>query len=210
MPDIKAIQTALRGDGLDGWLFYDHHHRDPIAGRILGLAANGLVSRRWFYFIPSRGEPRKLVHRIEAGMLDSLPGRKTEYSSWEELQKGWDACWAGLSAWRCSIRRRIIFLISGWWMRGLWSWCGNWELRWRVRRIWCRCLRRSWSAEQLTSHLEAGEIVDRITRDAFARAGEFVRAGKALSEFELKQWILRAICGEWIGKRGWAGGGGAS
>ena len=88
MPEIKAIQNALRAGKLDGWLFYDHHHRDPIAGRILGLPANGLVSRRWFYFIPSRGEPRKLVHRIEAGMLDSLPGRKSEYSSWEELHKG--------------------------------------------------------------------------------------------------------------------------
>src|SRR6202050_762915 len=87
MPDIKAIQAALRADGLDGWLFYDHHRRVPIATRILGLSANGLARRRWFYFIPSRGEPRKLVHRIEAGMLDSLPGRKYEYSGWEEQHK---------------------------------------------------------------------------------------------------------------------------
>ena len=35
--NLDAIQSALRDQHLDGWLFYDHHHRDPIAYRILGL-----------------------------------------------------------------------------------------------------------------------------------------------------------------------------
>jgi Xaa-Pro dipeptidase len=84
--NLQAIQSALREHSLDGWLFYDHHHRDPIAYRILGLDENSFVSRRWFYFIPATGEPRKLVHRIESGKLDTLPGSKTEYSSWQELE----------------------------------------------------------------------------------------------------------------------------
>ena len=75
MPDIKAIQAEMRASKIDGWLFYDHHHRDPIAARILGLDGHTMATRRWFYFIPSRGEPRKLVHRIERGALDSLEGR---------------------------------------------------------------------------------------------------------------------------------------
>ena len=85
MPDIKAIQAELKTGKIDGWLFYDHHHRDPIASRILGLGDNGMATRRWFYFIPSRGEPRKLVHKIEEGALDSLTGRKQVYAGWEEL-----------------------------------------------------------------------------------------------------------------------------
>ena len=87
MPDIKAIQNELRASKIDGWLFYDFHHRDPIASRVLGLPA-GMATRRWFYLIPARGEPRKLVHRIEPAMLDSLPGEKILYSGKEELQKG--------------------------------------------------------------------------------------------------------------------------
>ena len=35
--DIPAIQAALRDASLDAWLFYDHHHRDPLAYSILGL-----------------------------------------------------------------------------------------------------------------------------------------------------------------------------
>jgi Xaa-Pro dipeptidase len=53
--NLNAIQSALREHNLDGWLFYDHHHRDPIAYRILGLDEDSFVSRRWFYFIPAEG-----------------------------------------------------------------------------------------------------------------------------------------------------------
>ncbi len=86
--NLDAIQTALRESALDGWLFYDHHHRDPIAARILSLDPNAHITRRWYYFIPATGEPRKLVHRIEQARLDSLPGAKSQYSSWQELHSG--------------------------------------------------------------------------------------------------------------------------
>jgi Xaa-Pro dipeptidase len=89
--NLEAIQAALREAGHDGWLFYDHHHRDPIAGHILGLDEKAHITRRWYYFIPATGEPRKLVHRIEQGRLDSLPGSKAQYSSWQELAAGLDA-----------------------------------------------------------------------------------------------------------------------
>jgi len=86
--NLDQIQSALRDAALDGWLFYDHHHRDPIASRILSLDAHAHVTRRWYYFIPATGEPGKLVHRIEQGRLDTLPGAKNLYSSWQELRAG--------------------------------------------------------------------------------------------------------------------------
>jgi len=86
MPDIAAIQSALAEQKIDGWLFYDILHRDPIAYRVLGLD-HALAKRRWFYMIPAKGAPRKLVHRIEAGALDSLPGEKLVYAAAGELEK---------------------------------------------------------------------------------------------------------------------------
>ncbi len=83
--NLAAIQSALRERHLDAWLFYDHHHRDPIAYRVLGLPEDLMVTRRWFYLIPAEGEPQKLVHKIEAGHLDSLPGKKRTYAAWQEL-----------------------------------------------------------------------------------------------------------------------------
>ncbi|HET7840458.1 MAG TPA: aminopeptidase P family protein, partial [Terriglobia bacterium] len=62
--DLGAIQNALAEAGLDGWLFYDHHRRDAIAYRVLGINPP-MCTRRWYYLIPAQGEPVKLVHRIE-------------------------------------------------------------------------------------------------------------------------------------------------
>ncbi len=110
--DLTAIQSALQQASLQGWLFYDHHHRDPLAYKILGLDANSFVSRRWFYFIPAEGEPSQLVHRIESGKLDSLPGSKREYSSWQELERELAAMLAGSGtiAMQYSPRNAIMYV----------------------------------------------------------------------------------------------------
>jgi Xaa-Pro dipeptidase len=89
--NLESIQAALRESALDGWLFYDHHHRDPIAGRILGLDPTAHVTRRWYYLIPAHGSPRKLVHRIEQSRLDALPGARALYSGWAELAAALEA-----------------------------------------------------------------------------------------------------------------------
>jgi Xaa-Pro aminopeptidase len=106
------MQAALRQQALDGWLFYDHHHRDPLAYRILGLDENAHVTRRWFYFVPAEGEPRKLVHRIESGRLDSLPGGVTAYSSWQELEAALKALLEGATrlAMQYSPRNAIMYV----------------------------------------------------------------------------------------------------
>jgi len=189
MVDIKAIQLELRAGKIDGWLFYDHHRRDPIANTILQLGGNGLATRRWFYFIPSKGEPRKLVHRIEAGMLDSLDGRKYVYSGWEELQKILPKLLSGSKtvAMQYSPDNNIPYI-------GLVD-AGTVEL---VRKLKKKVVssanlvqkfEASWSNAQLESHLEAGKIIDRVRQDAFSRAAAFVREGKPLSEYDLQQWI---------------------
>ena len=110
--NLEALQSAIRDQHLDGWLFYDHHHRDPIAYRILDLDEHSFVSRRWFYFIPATGEPKKLVHRIESLKLDSLPGSKAEYSSWQELEAGLGAMLEGANsvAMQYSPRNAIMYV----------------------------------------------------------------------------------------------------
>ena len=82
---IEKIQDVLREKNLDGWLFYDFHNRDAIAYCILNLPGDKLTTRRWFYFIPALGDPKKLVHAVEPTKLAPLPGEKTVYLSWESL-----------------------------------------------------------------------------------------------------------------------------
>src|SRR5258705_56517 len=82
---VAEIQTALRAAKLDGWLFYDFRHSDPLAYRILKLDEEMFASRRWFYYVPASGEPVKIVQSIEQFKLDSLPGRKLVFRGWQEL-----------------------------------------------------------------------------------------------------------------------------
>jgi Xaa-Pro dipeptidase len=88
MIDVEAIQAAIREFGCDGWLLCDFRGSNVLAQRVLGLAPSDVGSRRYFYAIPARGEPRRLVHRIEQAALDHVPGSKTVYLRWQELEAG--------------------------------------------------------------------------------------------------------------------------
>jgi len=88
MLSVPEIQAALRDYACDGWLIYDFRKSNPLARRVLQLDDAGHSTRRWMYFIPAQGEPRKLVHRIESGALDHLPGEKIVYLRWQEFEAG--------------------------------------------------------------------------------------------------------------------------
>jgi Xaa-Pro dipeptidase len=188
--DVQAVQKDLKAAKLDGWLFYDFRGRDPIAHRILQLPA-GMRTRRWFYFVPTKGLPRKLVHRIESESLAALPGETLYYAAQNELQENLqELIGDALSiAMQYSPRNAIpyISMVDA----------GTVEL---VRSVGPKIFSSAdlvqkyeacWSAEQLESHLAAGEIVDRIIREAFQLAAKGARDGKPLTEYVLKQWILK-------------------
>ncbi|MBO0910490.1 MAG: aminopeptidase P family protein [Acidobacteria bacterium] len=190
--NLPAIQSALRERNLDAWLFYDHHHRDPIAYRVLGLPQNLMVTRRWFYLIPAEGGPRKLVHKIEAGHLDSLPGEKRSYAAWQELADGLKQMLGGCRniAMQYSPNNGIftISLVDG----------GTLEL---VRGLGKNVVSSGdlvalfeavLTDAQVESHFAAQDAVDRITAAAFAEIGRRARNG-GTTEFEMQQWILEAF-----------------
>ena len=190
--DLKAIQAALHERNFDAWLFYDHHHRDPIAYKVLGVPESLMVTRRWFYVIPREGEPVKLVHRIEAGHLDSLPGSKRQYSSWREL---WDNLQAMLVRFRTVAMQyspnNVIPYI------GLVD-AGTVEL---VRSFGKEIVssgdlvarfEAAWTEEQIASHFAARDSIDAIIPDAFKEIGQRVRSGK-VTEYEIQQWFARAF-----------------
>lgn len=92
---LESVQGAIRSQKLDGWLLYDFRGLNVLARRVLGISADEILSRRWFYYIPAAGAPRKLLHRIEPHALAQLPGDKKLYLRWQELEAGVKGLLAG-------------------------------------------------------------------------------------------------------------------
>jgi len=193
--DLSAIQHALRERNIDAWLFYDHHHRDPIAYRVLGLPESMMVTRRWYYLIPAKGEPTKLVHKIEAGHLDSLPGSKMQYSGWQEL---FDSLKQMLAAHRDIAMQyspnNVVFTIS---MVD----AGTADL---IRGLGKNIVssadlvaqfESTWTEEQIKTHFEARDAIDAITAEAFKEIGRRVRNG-GTTEHEIQNFIKEAFARE--------------
>jgi Xaa-Pro dipeptidase len=186
---FDEIQNDLRADKINGWLFYDFRGRDPIAHRILDLP-NAMRTRRWFYFIPAKGTARKLVHKIEAEALVTLPGETLYYSGQDELRKNLRKMLgrAKSVAMQYSPKNAIpyVAMVDAGTVELVKS-CG-------VKVVTSADLIQKyeacWTPQQLESHLLAGKTIDRIVAGAFALAAKGVREKKSLTEVELQQWIL--------------------
>jgi Xaa-Pro dipeptidase len=188
--DLSTMQADLRAAKLDGWLFYDFRGRDPIAQRILQLPP-GMRTRRWYYFVPAKGTPKKLVHKIETESLAALPGDTLYYAGQEELRKNLcKALGRGKSvAMQYSPKNEIPYVAM--------VDAGTIEL---VRGAGAKVVssadlvqkyEASWTPEQLDSHRQAGSAIDKIIQGAFQHAAAAVRAKKSLTEYDLQQWIVR-------------------
>jgi Xaa-Pro aminopeptidase len=185
--DIAAVQAALAEDGLDGWLLYDFHGSNPIARGLAGLNGTGkMTTRRWYYMVPATGEPRALVHAIEANTLDGLPGRKGLYAGREALAEGLDGLVRGLSRVAMeyspenaipylarvdagtveSIRRRGVDVVS------------SGDLVQRFASLW--------DETALATHRRASDALYRIKDRSFAAIADHIRSGRALNEYEVQ------------------------
>jgi Xaa-Pro dipeptidase len=195
--NLDAIQSALRDAGHDGWLFYDHHHRDPIGERILGLDPKAHITRRWYYYIPATGEPRKLMHRIEQGRLDTLPGSRGLYSSWQELAAGLAAMLANSKriAMQYSPNNAIMYVSM--------VDAGTVEF---LRSIGKQIVSSAdlvsqfeavLTEKQIISHSVAQMAIDEILEEGWKEIGRRLRPAQGkpgkVTEFDMVQWLSEAM-----------------
>jgi Xaa-Pro aminopeptidase len=190
--DIPALQRALTEQKLDGWLLYDFHGQNPTALTALGLAGR-MLTRRWYYLVPARGEPQLLVHAIELGSFpQEVPGRRRGYASWQSLQAALRELMAALppaprlameycpEAAIPALSRVDAGTLEV--VRGLGATVvSSAEL---VQHFLCR-----WTEAQVASHRSALAAIDAAKDAAFARIGERLRAGDGPTETEIQRFL---------------------
>ena len=188
---IESLQEALLQDKLDGWLFYSFRGSDPIAENILRLDHAKFTTRRWFYFVPAKGTPQKIVHAIETGTLDSLPGNKRIYLPWQQLHEHLRNVLSGVRkiAMQYSPMNAIPYISR--------VDAGTVEL---VRSFGIEVVSSAdlvqtfeavWSDEQLETHLYAAKHMREIVDVTASEVGRRVRGNVPVTELDIQDFILK-------------------
>jgi Xaa-Pro aminopeptidase len=193
---IEEIQKALKEAGLDGWLFYSFRNSDPIAANILGMPSEGhMATRRWFYLVPTTGEPTRIVHSIERDVLDHLPGSKQIYLPWQQLHSHLKTALLALKpdatpriAMQYSPDAAIPYLSR--------VDAGTIELirSFGVEPVTSANLvqkfEAAWNDEQLAMHEEAGRGLYASVKEAFAEIGRRIKSDTPTTEYDIQQFIM--------------------
>jgi Xaa-Pro aminopeptidase len=189
--NLPAIQQALRERKFDGWLLCDFHNRDHLAYRILGLDLTKMTTRRWFYFIPAKGEPRKLVHSVEPRKLDSLPGKKEVFLPWTQLHSSLKKMLGAPKkiAMQYSPKNHIpaVSMVDA----GIIELVKSFGHKVVSSADLVQLFEATISEEGYRSHKEAGVLVDEVRAEAFEEIRKAIQSGTLVTEYELQQFIVR-------------------
>ncbi len=187
---VKSIQQALQEEKLDGWLLYNFRGSNVFATRLMALPTHIMCTRRYFYFVPTKGEPRKLVHRIEEWNLDSAPGTKTVYLSWTSLDGGLRKILKGSRkvameySPRCAIP--YVSTVDG----------GTVEL---VKKAGAKVVSSAnlvqyfearWDEEQAGDNMETAKHLRQIVDEVFKFIRQRISSGQGTHEYDVQQFML--------------------
>ena len=187
--DIKDVQRALEADGLDAWLLYDFRGINPIASDVTAVARQGghLATRRWYYLIPAKGEPRGLVHAIEKNTLAHLPGTTRRYAGRDQLEAGLRALLSGVRRvameysplcaipYVSRVDAGTIELVRGTGVEVV----SSGDLIQRFSAVW--------DADAIATHRAASEKLYRVKDRAFEAIARRLRDGAPTTEYDIQQ-----------------------
>jgi Xaa-Pro aminopeptidase len=187
--DLQRIQATLKDLNLDGWLFYDFHNRDAIAARILDIDKNKLATRRWFYYIPAIGEPKKLVHKIESAQLDHLPGEKFIYLPWQEQHNHLKTILGNAKkvAMQYSPMNAIpyVSIVDG----GTVDLIRSFGIEVATSADLVSIFESYLTESDRLSHFEAGDLMQMVKNEAFKEIARRIKAGDNPTEFEIQKFM---------------------
>ncbi len=184
------IQTMLSERQLDGWLLYDFHGQNPISKRVARFPEDRFATRRWFYFVPAKGEPVGIVHAIERHHLDHLPGRKLVYAGWREMRKRLSEATAGATriAMEYSPECNIPYVsrIDAGTLELLKGLGKDIESSADLVSVF----ESRFTPAQVELHREAARTTTEAKDRAFAEIKQRILAGEKASEYQTQQFIL--------------------
>jgi Xaa-Pro dipeptidase len=188
MDKIRDIQERLQRAGVDGWLLYDFRRSNDLAGAVLEIPTGVLLSRRFFYWIPARGKPIKIVHAIETYALDHLPGEKRVYLSWQSLEEAVKSVAHGVVAMEYSARNAIPYIskVDG----GVIDMVRSFGVEVVSSGPFLQHYTCVWGPEELESHLYAAGVLDRTAAKVWDFLSDQLKRSREVTEYDVQQLML--------------------
>lgn len=187
---LEELREALVEQGLDGWLLYDLHARNPVSSGLTGL---GDMTRRWFVWLPASGEPVAITHGIEEAPWEHWRWSRRRYVSWRELEAALSELLSrtGRVAMEMSpgdaipsldlVPAGVVSLVQ---QSGP-EVSSSAEL---ITRFYAR-----WSREGLESHRRAARTLADVAATTFRRVADRVEAGEEPAEGEVRAEVVRRL-----------------
>ncbi len=190
-PDrLARIQELLRRDHLAGWLLYNFRDLNPIAKRLAPLPPQGLLTRRWAFWIPASGDPAWMVHAIEKGSFAGRPERIETYSSWPSFTQALLTLTGGPAPIACEYSPECSIPYTSYvdagtaeLLRGL-----GYELRPSANLV--QAVYAVWTPAQLASHRQAAAVCMAVKDEAFAYVAERLRRDLPVTEVDIQNLLL--------------------
>jgi Xaa-Pro aminopeptidase len=190
---IARVQTVLQKQKMDGWLIYDFQKRNLHAMQFLEIPNCVFLSRRLLYWIPSKGDPVKIVHATEEYVLDHLPGRKISYFRSSALEQEVQKLLRGVGCVAMEYSPQnaipaISFVDAGTmdWIRSIVPKIvssGNF-----IQEFTCTL-----NPKQRESHLQAAQVLEDAVSDAWDFLSKALQNQRKITEYDLQQKIALYI-----------------
>jgi len=187
---LEKIQQMLQQQGLQGWLLYNFQHLNPIAQRMSPLPPNPMLTRRWAWWIPARGEPAWLVHAIERGQFAGYDARFVIYSSWQSFEQALLELTQGPGPIACEYSPDCSIPYTSWLDAGTAEQLQRLGYELHSSADLIQAIYATWTPAQLETHRQAVQICLDAKDLAFATIGERLRSGISTTEIDIQQVIL--------------------
>jgi Xaa-Pro aminopeptidase len=190
------IADELDRSAADGWLVYDFRGSNPAFARLLGGGGLPKSTRRAFLYVPRQGEPRLLIHHVDAGNFARLGLDVKAYGGRDEMLGALQALLANarrvLMEYSPGNAIPYVSRVDG----------GTLEL---VRSLGVEVLSSAdalasvvaaWDTADLASHERAAAGLERGKDSLFAEIKRRLAAGASWTEFEAQHYLANVLVGE--------------
>jgi Xaa-Pro dipeptidase len=190
---IQSVQKILQEKQLDGWLLYDFHRSNSLACDFLEVPLKTMLTRRFCYWIPQKGDPIAIVHGVEPHVLSHAPGKKTVYSAWKLFESHLKEILQGKKTIAMEYSPRGAIPTASKVDGGMLDLVREQGVQIISSASFLQNFTCVWTDEQYMMHKEAAEVLDKIAAATWGWIWDRLKQEEMITEYTVQQYILTEI-----------------